>query len=199
MKNPYAGSDKATLCQKARERASVLLEETHPGPFVPGQQTPYLTREEKRLRLLDTAQLLECLAARLLGDEAVAGSPRQWFLSGRLTLVEAHQAELDRKSRAARLESLMDATDFILGVGGRAWISERDHSRRSRYDLALESDQGLMVVLPRRRKRGKQKVTRQGDESPHRSGVIQYGDAHGLCTPAIGLLPFIPGLPLDQL
>ncbi|WWW35265.1 hypothetical protein V8017_20980 [Stenotrophomonas rhizophila] len=181
MKNPYAGSDKATLCQKARERASVLLEETHPGSFVPGQQTPYLTREEKRLRLLDTAQLLECLAARLLGDEAVAGSPRQWFLSGRLTLVEAHQAELDRKSRAARLESLMDATDFILGVGGRAWISERDHSRRSRYDLALESDQGLMVVLAELQglKKGPSEASTGGAASAPEAGETEGHEAGG--------------------
>lgn len=147
MKNPYAESDRLTLCQRARDRADVLFKRAGEAILSPNEGDPGQPLEDERALLLDTGHLLESLVVQFHGDGAGLGSPRQSILMGRMTLAEAYDAELVRKARAARLECLMDATDLILGSEGRAWISERDQTRRSRYDLALDSDEGLAAVL----------------------------------------------------
>lgn len=147
MKNPYADSDRLTLCQRARDRAVVLFKRAGEAILSPNEGDRGQPLEDERALLLDTGHLLESLVVQFQGDGARLGNPRQSFLIGRMTLAEAYDAELVRMARAGRLECLMDATDFILGSEGRAWISARDQARRSRYDLALDSNEGLAAVL----------------------------------------------------
>jgi len=79
------------------------------------------------------------------------------------------------------LDAVMDEVDFFVGWGGGAWISERDHSRRSRYDLALESDQGLMVVLAELQglKKGPSEASTGGAASAPEAGETEGHEAGG--------------------